>query len=111
LVKGAELSEYLITVLLPSLPAFLDAIENVDAHSDAANRRIALSTTIKGLISGGEAEETQLRDVQDELFRLRCEYTHVPESFYRWIKADYERDMRFGAGQTSAEAQKRDEGN
>jgi hypothetical protein len=108
LVKGAELSEYLITVLLPSLPAFLDAIENVDAHSDAANRRTALSLTIRDLIDGGEAEEPQLRDIQDELFRLRCEYTHVPEAFYHRIKADYERDMRYGAAQMSADAQHRD---
>jgi hypothetical protein len=110
LVKGAELSEYLITVLLPSLPAFLDAIENVDAHSDAANRRTALSMTIRDLIDGGEAEEPQLRDIQDELFRLRCEYTHVPEAFYHRIKADYERDMRYGAAQIGAEAQHRDGG-
>ena len=61
--------------------------------------------TIKGLIDGGKAEEPHLRDIQDELFRLRREHTHVPEVFYRWIKADYERDMRYGATQTSAEAQ------
>lgn len=110
LVKGAELSEYLITVLLPSLPAFLDAIENVGGHIDAANRRTAISVTIKDLIDDGQAEEAQLRDVQDELFRLRREHTHVPDAFYWWVKADYERDMRYGAAETSAEAQRDDVG-
>jgi hypothetical protein len=104
LLHGAELSEYLTTVLLPSLPAFLDACESAGDHFDAAARRGAIGEVIQNLIEHPPATVSDLREIQDELFTLRREQTHVPEVFYRWIKADYERDMRYGAAQTSAEA-------
>lgn len=104
LLHGAELSEYLTTILLPSLPAFLDTTENAGAHLEASTRRANLGEVIKARIDGDQATESDLREIQDELFALRRHQVHVPEAYYKRIKADYERDMRFGAAQTSAEA-------
>jgi hypothetical protein len=104
LLHGASLGEFLTTLLLPSLPGFLDATELSSRHLRLANTRETINRELEALIRSGSAIPIQIREVQDRLFALRRDGAPVPKIFYERIRADYDRDMHFGAGQMSAEA-------
>lgn len=104
ILHDASLAEYLTTLLLPSLPTLLDATELSCRHFDIAAMRQRINEELEALIVTGGADAAQIRKVQDRLFELRRDSVPVPESFYRHIRDDYERDMHFGAEQMSAAA-------
>lgn len=104
LLHGASLGDFLTTLLLPSLPGFLDATELSSRHLSLANTREIINRELEALIRSGSATPMQIREVQDRLFALRRDGAPVPKIFYERIRADYDRDMHFGAGQMSAEA-------
>jgi hypothetical protein len=92
---GAALGSYLVTILLPSMPAFLDASELSRAHSDAARDRALIRDQMDGLLPDGTAGTPEMRDIQDQLFRLRCDAPQVPDWFYNVIRPGYEEDMKY----------------
>jgi hypothetical protein len=104
LLHGASLGEFLTTLLLPSLPGFLDATELASRHLRLANTRETINRELEALIRSGSATPLQIREIQDRLFALRRDGAPVPKIFYERIRADYDRDMHFGAAQMSAEA-------
>lgn len=104
LLHGASLGEFLTTLLLPSLPGFLDATDLASRHLNLANTREAINRGLEALIRSGSATPLQIRETQDRLFALRRDGAPVPRVFYERIRADYDRDMHFGAAQMSAEA-------
>ena len=67
----ASLAEYLTTILLPSLPALLDAAELSRSHESAAKTRLSLEAQADDLLDGKSANERNLREIQDQLFNLR----------------------------------------
>ncbi len=95
LADAASLGTYLVTILLPSMPAFLDASELARAHSSAARDRELIREQMDVLIQQGTAETSEIREIQDQLFRLRREAPQVPEWFYQVIRPGYEEDMRY----------------
>jgi hypothetical protein len=99
LAHRATLQEYLVTVLLPSLPALLEVSDLVKRHQWAAGQREAINEQLEGLISRGRATAIEIREVQDQLFGLRRDGANVPEWFYRRLRDDFEEDMRYGARQ------------
>lgn len=104
ILHDASLAEYLTTLLLPSLPALLDATELSRRHFHVAAMRQRINDELETLIVAGGADDVQIRKAQDRLFELRRDSAPVPERFYRHIRDDYERDMYFGAEQMSAAA-------
>jgi hypothetical protein len=97
LSDSASLADYLIIILLPSLPAFLDSVELARDHRDASIRREVLEIHLDTLLRSGASTAKDLREVQDELFRLRAGGPLVPEWFYKVIRGGYEKDMRYAA--------------
>ena len=94
---SASLAEYLTTVALPSLPAFLDAAEMSRRHREAANKRQMLEGQTDALLRSGNATNRDLREIQDQLFTLRLDEPLVPEWFYKLVKPNYDQDMRYAA--------------
>lgn len=94
LADNAALGAYLVTILLPSLPAFLDALELSRAHSTAAQDRELIRDQMEGFLEEGNAARSDLREIQDQMFRLRREAPQVPNWFYQVIRPGYEEDMR-----------------
>jgi hypothetical protein len=107
LLHGAPLSEYLTTILLPSLPGLLDATEMSSRHFSVAVQREEVNEAIEELLEGDSTQDAEIREIQDRLFSLRRDGVQVPEFFYKYLQADYERDMQFGAAETSAAASRR----
>lgn len=92
---GSNLAEYLVVILLPSLPALLDAAEMAQNHLDAASRREILEDHLENLLRDGIDSATDLREIQDQIFNLRRNAPLVPEWFYRIVKTNFEADMKY----------------
>lgn len=97
LAHGSSLSTYLVTLLLPSLPAFLDAEELARQHRTAASSRGRLQLQIDKLMARHQARPRQIREIQDQLFSLRRSAPQVPQWFYSIIRPSYEQDMHYAA--------------
>lgn len=101
LIHGASLSEYLVTIALPSLPAMLDASEFSKEHSAAAQSRQILEDQADQLLRTDAGSHLELREIQDQLFGLRRQAPLVPEWFYNIIRPKYEENMQYAADRAS----------
>ncbi len=117
LALGLALSWGLVVLMLawvaPSLSAVLAAIDESQAHADVAAGKESLLDLVDSrlrheTVRQEEMEESRerslvdfCRDVQDVIFRLRCEPVRVPEFFYRYLRRDYEQSMKAAAGSAS----------
>lgn len=91
-VASMTLTEWLITFLLPGLPAILDAGELTEAHRRLAEAKNSIERRIAALWrteleSPGTLSGDQCRSVQDEAFKLRVNGLQIPEWFY-WLHRD-----------------------
>lgn len=100
LIDRATLAGYLVGIALPTLPALLDASELARSHFEASRQRKRLELKVDEHLRGG-ASNSDLREIQDQLFTLRSGAPLVPDWFYRLLLDRYERDMRYAATQAS----------
>jgi hypothetical protein len=100
-VRGASVGEFLIAVLLPMLPALLDATDLSQAHWRAAAERsgleAALDQHLDAAAQGRVPAPEDLRTLQDEICRQRLTQPPVPDWYYRLRRASYETSMRAAA--------------
>jgi hypothetical protein len=100
-VRGATVSAFLIAVLLPMLPALLDATDLCQAHWRAGAERSALETRLDQQLDlaahGHPPAPAELRALQDEINRQRLTQPHLPDWYYRLRRASYETSMRAAA--------------
>jgi hypothetical protein len=78
---SASLVEYLVAVLLPSLPALLRATENWQAHRTAAAEREAVELAADDRAANGVTVD-DCASLQADLTRLRADSPHIPDRFY-----------------------------
>lgn len=97
LVLGASLAEYLSTIVLPSLPALLDASEEAKEHFTASNARQRLESATQAALNEETVTSERLRALQDLLFALRRTAPLVPDWFYKLRRPELESDMRDAA--------------
>ncbi len=97
IADSASLAQYLTTILLPSLPAMLDAAEMSRRHVQEAGSRQVIEDQLDQYLRDGGVDDQGLRETQDQLFDLRRNAPLVAEWFYRSIRQDYEEDMRYAA--------------
>lgn len=93
-VFHATLAQYLTTILLPSLPAILDGLEEAHSHLEAAEARHRLELATNEEIGSTTPNESRLRAFQDQLFSLRRKAPLVPEWFYKLRRQKLEEDMQ-----------------
>jgi hypothetical protein len=102
-VRGATVSEFLIAVLLPMLPALLDATDLCQAHWRAGAERSGLETQLDQRLDqaaqGRLPTPEDLRALQDEINRQRLVQPSVPDLYYRLRRVSYETSMRAAADQ------------
>jgi SMODS-associating 4TM effector domain len=100
-LRGATVSEFLIAVLLPMLPALLDATDLCQAHWRAGSERSGLETQLDQWLDqaarGHPPTPQDLRALQDEISRQRLTQPPVPDWYYRLRRASYETSMRAAA--------------
>jgi hypothetical protein len=98
---SASLTAYLVTILLPSLPAFLDTLELSRSHAAASGARRIVEDQTNRFLDNGDATYSDLREIQDQMFNLRRDAPLVPQWFYDLIRPGYEDDMQFAAGKAA----------
>lgn len=100
-IRGATVGQFLIAVLLPMLPALLDATDLFQAHWRAAAERseleAALDERLDQVAHGHRPLPEDLRVLQDEINRQRLAQPPVPGWYYRLRRASYETSMRAAA--------------
>lgn len=93
----ASLAQYLTTILLPSLPAMLDAAEMARRHIQEAESRQIIEDQLGRYLREGGANVVNMRETQDQLFELRRGAPLVSGWFYRLIRPGFEEGMRYAA--------------
>lgn len=100
-VYELSLSTFLLGVVLPVLPAFLDLVQYVAAVWRSATDRSDLADSIEMQIDAGSIQAEDLLVWQERLFDLRRSAPQVPDWIY-WMKRKVnERSMHSAARQLS----------
>lgn len=94
-----SLSNYLVGLLLPSLPAFLDALELARAHRSASTQkgnieRLTNHLWDKAVDNPSSVGALDCRVVQDHSYRHRRHNPQVAEWYYRFTRDAEEQNMR-----------------
>jgi hypothetical protein len=88
-LRHASLAEYLVGLVLPSMPWLLDLADLAAANRRASLSRAEIEATAQQLLysaSNTEPDIRTLREIQDALYRSRSEVGHVPDWFYRLFR-------------------------
>lgn len=105
LLAGLTLETFLLGVLLPVLPAFLDVVQYVVGVWRSAADRADLARAIEGKLSISPPPDPQeLLVWQEQLFDLRRAATAVPDAIYKLKRKTNERAMRSAVDQLSRRA-------
>jgi hypothetical protein len=99
LVHKASLSDYLTTILLPSLPAVLDSTDLAQQHRAASARRQEIENQTDAMFADEAIGDAEIRELQDQVFEMRRSDPPVAGWFYWLISKRYEQDMKFAAEQ------------
>jgi len=98
-VAKVSLAEYLVTVFLPSQPAFLDTIDLFKGHLGMARDKEALEVQTtklweRGSTSLASVTAQDCREVQDQAYRLRRSGMQIPQIVYSILRNQDEDAMR-----------------
>lgn len=105
LVHKAPLSDYLTTMLLPSLPAVLDSTDLAQQHRSASARRLEIENRTNAMFDEVGVGGAELREVQDQVYEMRRSEAPVAGWFYWLISKRYEQDMQFAAAERAGSAE------
>lgn len=104
IILGASmtLAQWLITFLLPALPALVDAADLAVAHRDISGRKLKIERRLqvlweRELVSPGSLTPDDCRGVQDEAFKLRQQGLQIPQWFYWLTRKGHEMTMQDAA--------------
>jgi hypothetical protein len=96
-VEGASLSEYLIRLFLPSMPALMDGTDLARTHRQVAERRSHVEESAERLLLNVDTSQEDVRRLQDQIFEIRRQPPRVPNWFYRLRRQRDDRAMREAA--------------
>jgi hypothetical protein len=107
-VVGISLVTFLVGVLLPVLPAFLDVVEYVAGMRKAARGRGDLARSIEQRLKGnsGPIDGNDLLVWQERLYELRRSTAQVPDMIYRIRRTINERAMKSAAVRLGSQERK-----
>ncbi|ANJ25729.1 hypothetical protein ATC03_02065 [Agromyces aureus] len=111
IITGLSLVTFLLGVVLPLLPAFLDVTEYIIGIVRSARDREALYREIETRIGSNDEPITgeSLRVWQESLFELRRDTPTVPDFIYRLQRRKNEAAMSAAASQLSKRPRQEDE--
>ena len=102
--------DYLLALLVPSLPALLNGIEVAKAHFNIAEEKERIEKRVSafwrsGLSDPSSVTREQCRDVQDCIYILRNKRPLVPDRWYDWLRDRYQIDMRSAVAELKSAAE------
>ena len=95
LVLHQYLSNFLLSLFIPTLPVFSQAVETAIAHWEIAKDKEDTAFYIEGIwqerLRHAElVSRERCRQIQDKLFILRRDGPLVPDIWYRWLRHHYQ---------------------
>ena len=104
-ILNLSLTTFLLGVMLPVLPAFLDIVQYVNSVWQSATERRALADSIeKSFDDDNPVEGQDLLVWQERLFDLRRSAPEIPDFLYKLRRKANERAMHSAANQLSRRA-------
>lgn len=98
--RHEQLSTYLVAILLPSIPSLLDLSDMARSFGVTAQDHLRVEARIERQLSSlSSVSKEDLRQNQDRIFLMRCQGPLVPDSFYTFLREEFERLMQFAARQ------------
>jgi hypothetical protein len=107
---GLSLGTFLLGVMLPVLPAFLDVVQHVMGIRRAARDRGDLARSIEQRLKGDEPiDGSELQVWQETLYGLRASTPQVPDFIYKLKRNRNEEAMTSAASQLGDRARRRED--
>jgi len=94
---GLSLETFLLVVLLPLLPAFLDLVDFSKSYDTASHTRSGTASAIESAISSGSVEPEKLLVWQERIYELRRTTPLVPNAIYWFSRKSNESAMEAAA--------------
>lgn len=108
LAVGLELPEFLLGIVFPLLPSFLDVVQYVTNVRRSASEKGALASTIEeGLTGSDPVRPEDLLVWQSQLFDLRRSAPEVPDFIYKLTRLKNEQAMETAARQLGDRTRRR----
>lgn len=108
LTVGLELPEFLLGIVFPVLPSFLDVVQYVTNVNRSASERAALASTVEdGLSGSAPVRPEDLLVWQSQLFELRRSAPEVPDVVYKLTRLKNEAAMQTAARQLGDRTRRR----
>lgn len=105
---GLELPQFLLGIVFPVLPSFLDVVQYVTNVRRSASEKGALASTIEeGLIGSDPVRPEDLLVWQSQLFDLRRSAPEVPDFIYKLTRPKNEQAMETAARQLGDRTRRR----
>lgn len=106
LYDAQSIRDYLLGLLIPSLPALLHARETSQTHAEAAREAETTRKQADQLLAQhgrgvGAVTVAELRALQDRIFAGRRTQALVPDLWHWWRRPAYEKAMTHGVKSTS----------
>lgn len=109
LITDMSLLDFLLALLFPTLPAFLQGTELVRGHWEIAEDKEGLEKVVCNMWEESLAEPSSVtlsdcRCIQDRIYELRCKSPLVPDQWYGLLRKWYQIDMAAAVSSMVAQA-------
>jgi len=98
--RSERLLEYMVAILVPALPALLEAIDTYKRHTESAREKAELLARVEDLLQD-KSKTTSLaqtidecRRIQDSIYILRSTRPLVPDWWYELWRKKFDMDAR-----------------
>lgn len=110
LVLHQYLSDFLLSLFIPSLPVLVQTVDAALAHKEHAKDKEQTALQIQvawqaGLQRRDTVTLDRCRRLQDRLFALRRDGPLVPDVWYRWLRHHYQADADAAAAAMRGQAE------
>jgi hypothetical protein len=98
IIKNLTFTEFMLSLLIPSLSSITKGINIVADNIKIANEKENLEKKLNDLWESGVKDPKTVtietcRQIQDKIFDFRCNPLLIPDNWYNWLKKNYQEDL------------------
>ncbi|HZU70925.1 MAG TPA: S-4TM family putative pore-forming effector [Ktedonobacteraceae bacterium] len=99
ILKQESLMAYLVALLVPALPALLEAIDTFRRHTESAREKAELLAHVEALLKDKKRPQRlieECRRIQDSIYLMRSTRPLIPDWWYELWRSKFDLDAREG---------------
>lgn len=99
IILQKSLMAYFVAILVPTLPALLEAIDTYKRHTESAREKVELLAHVDELIkdkTGTSHLVEECRNIQDSIYMMRSRRPLIPDWWYELWRKKFDMDAREG---------------